>query len=242
KQMGAIIDADLVIYEKDFQAAVDTAVDQANRDEKNLVDTAEIVEILTPAEEEADHASDGHAEGDGHDHGAIDPHIWLDPFNMEKIADAVTAKLVALDPDQASTYEANATTFKTALAALDASYRTGLATCETREIVTSHAAFAYLANRYGLHQIAIAGIDPSNEPSPAQLADITDHVKRNKITTVFTEELVSPAVAKTVANATGASLATLDPIEGLGKETSDQTYLTLMKRNLTALMKANRCT
>ena len=114
-------------------------------------------------------------------------------------------------------------------------------TCRTRTIVTSHAAFHYLAERYRLTQVPIAGLDPTNEPTPSQLADISSLVKREGITTIFTEELVSPAIAETVATETGATTATLDPIEGLGDDTGDESYLTLMQRNLDAIRTANGC-
>jgi zinc transport system substrate-binding protein len=90
--------------------------------------------------------------------------------------------------------------------------------------------------------VPIAGIDPTNEPSPGQLVEISSLVKREKITTIFAEELVNPAIAETVARETGARTATLDPIEGLGDNGGDETYLTLMRRNLDAIRTANGCT
>ena len=114
-------------------------------------------------------------------------------------------------------------------------------TCRTRTIVTSHAAFGHLAERYDLRQVPIAGIDPMNEPTPSELGRISDLVRREHITTVFTEELVSPAIAETVARETGARTATLDPIEGLGDDSRDETYMTLMRHDLDAIQKANDC-
>ncbi|VXB25563.1 metal ABC transporter substrate-binding protein [Aeromicrobium sp. 9AM] len=234
KQVGAVQGADLVIYEKHFQAAVDDAVKQADRSPKDTVDVASVIK-LKPLQAGAEE------EGHGHDHDDIDPHTWLDPENMVAVTRAVEAKLSAVDPDHASDYAANASKLVSDLQTLGTDFATGLKTCKTRTIVTSHAAFQYLAARYDLTQVPIAGIDPSNEPSPAQLADITDLVRKEKITTIFTEELVSPAIADTIAKETGATTATLDPIEGLSDATKDQTYLTLMRKNLETLRKANSC-
>jgi zinc transport system substrate-binding protein len=233
KQVGDVQNADLVVYEKHFQAAVDDAVKQAGRSAKDTVDVASDVELksLQPGTEE-----------EGHDHSAEDPHTWLDPNNMIIVTKAVAGQLSQVDPDHAKAYAANADKLIDELSDLDEAYTTGLKTCRTRTIVTSHAAFQYLADRYDLTQVPIAGIDPANEPSPSQLADITKLVRKEKITTIFTEELVSPAIADTIAKETGATTATLDPIEGLSDATKDQTYLTLMRKNLGTLREANSCT
>lgn len=231
KQVGAVQEADLVIFEKSFQAAVDKAVDQASRKTADTVDVAKLVTLKS--------LQKGAAEPG--EHGNNDPHVWLDPQNMIAVTKAVSTKLSALDPEHATTYAANAARLETELGALSDSFATGLKNCRTHTIVTSHAAFQYLADRYGLVQVPIAGIDPSNEPSPSQLADITDLVRKEKISTIFTEELVSPAIADTVARETGAKTATLDPIEGLSDETAHENYLTLMAKNLTAIAKADSC-
>ncbi len=249
KQVASVQDADLVIYQHEFQAAVDDAVERAGREEGTTLDVAEEVELLDAPEgaHTHSHAEDEHAheEGEesheGHDHGDTDPHVWLDPTNMEKVVAAVADHLSEVDPGHAEEYAANAEAVTGQLADLDGQFSTTLATCERRTIVTSHAAFAYLAHQYDLEQISIAGIDPSNEPSAAQLADISDEVKEEGVTTIFTERLVSPAVAETVARQTGARTAVLDPLEGLSDETSQETYLTIMEANLNAIAAANGC-
>ena len=251
KQVGDVQNADLVIYEEHFQAAVDDAVDQADRSKKDTVDVASVVKLKplqAGAEEGHDHAAEeqahkeeGHEEG--HDHGEEDPHGWLDPENMVAVTKAVEAKLSAADPDHANDYPANAAKLISELENLGTrASRPASRPARPATIVTSHAAFQYLAARYDLTQVPIAGLDPANEPSPKQLADITKLVRKEKITTIFTEELVSPAIAKTIAKETGARTATLDPIEGLSDATKGQTYLTLMRKNLETLRKANSCT
>jgi zinc transport system substrate-binding protein len=219
KQVGAVQSADLVIYQRGFQNAVDDAVDQADLPAENVLDVAEIV-----------HLDEAHG----------DPHTWLDPGTMVKVTRAVEERLSEAHPDQASDFAAKAQRLEQDLTRLDSAFADGLKTCRTRTIVTSHAAFHYLAERYRLTQVPIAGLDPTNEPTPSQLADISSSVKREGITTIFTEELVSPAIAETVAEETGARTATLDPIEGLGDD-GDESYLTLMRRNLDAIRTANGC-
>lgn len=238
KQVAAVQEADLVIYQTDFQPAVDTAVDQAKRSKKNTIDVATHITLDPSSAEEEGHEEETADE----DHAATDPHVWLDPVNMRVITNAVETQLSEADPAHADTYRANADKLLAKLDGLNADFEQGLATCRTRTIVTSHAAFHYLAAQYDLTQEPIAGIDPSNEPSPSQLADITDLVREQGITTIFTEELVSPAIADTIARETGATTATLDPIEGLSDDTKDETYVTLMEKNLATLTKANSCT
>ena len=229
KQVGAVQGADLIVYQRGFQSAVDDAVDQADRSGDDVLDVAKIVSL------DDEHAEDSH-EQEGHD----DPHTWLDPTTMIPVAKAIEERLTKADPDHASAFAANTRRLERELTRLDTDFADGVKTCRTRTIVTSHAAFHYLAERYRLTQVPIAGIDPTNEPTPAQLADISALVKREGITTIFTEELVSPAIADTVARETGARTATLDPIEGLG-DNDGETYLTLMKRNLDAIRTANGC-
>ena len=218
KQVGAVQDADLVIYQRGFQSAVDAAVERADRADSDVVDVSDLVPSTR------------------------DPHTWLDPQSMIAVTKTVASKLSEADPDHASSYAANATRLEQQLDDLDRDFAAGLKSCRIRTIVTSHAAFGHLADRYDLAQVAIAGIDPTNEPTPSKLAEISALVRRERVTTVFTEELVSPAIAKTVARETGAGIATLDPVEGLGDNTRNETYLTLMRHNLEAIRKANGCT
>ena len=234
KQVAAVQDADLVIYEKHFQSAVDQAVEQADRSKGSTIDADRELKVLPSQEGTGE-------EGDDHDHGNEDPHTWLDPTNMIVMTNEVASRLSSIEPAHAADFEARAAALVTKIKTLDAAFQAGLKTCERRTIVTSHAAFQYLAKRYDLAQVPIAGLDPTNEPSPSQLADITKLVRKEGITTIFTEELVSPAVAKTIARETGTKVDTLDPIEGLSDDTVDENYLTLMQQNLTTLQKANSC-
>ena len=155
------------------------------------------------------------------------------------MADDVAAQLGEIDPDHAAEYEANARSFAQAMTDLDDEYAAGLATCESRTIVTTHEAFSYLADRYDLEQVGISGIDPEGEPSPARLAEVGDVVRDEGVTTIFFETLASPKVAQTLADELGVGTAVLDPLEGLTDDTQD--YASVAKTNLETLRTALSC-
>jgi zinc transport system substrate-binding protein len=167
--------------------------------------------------------------------GGLDPHVWLDPIRYASVARAIARALG--DP-------AGADPLVSRLRTLDGEYRQGLARCARRTLVTSHAAFGYLANRYGLRQIALLGLAPETEPTPRALASLVHTVRESGATTVLTERLASPALAETVAREAGASTAVLDPLEGLTASELDagRTYFDVMRGNLAVLRRALGCT
>jgi zinc transport system substrate-binding protein len=226
RQVAALQQADLVIYLHGFQAAVDAAVPDAKRgaalDLTGVVDVQPPDSGLTVATK-----------------GGADPHVWLDPTRMRAIVQSVATRLAEQDPKHAAGYTARARTTDAKLAALDGLLRQSLQHCARTDIVTSHTAFAYLARRYGLHQIGIAGLSPDAEPAPRRLAQVATFAKRNHVTTIFFESLVDPKLAQTVASEIGARTAVLDPIEGV-KHGDD--YLSVMRRNAATLHTALGCT
>ncbi len=226
RQVGAVSTADLVVYERTFQAAVDEAVDQSGA--ADVLDTASVVPLkpLTAAEP---------------GNGGLDPHVWLDPVNMVTIADAVAKRLSALDAEHASTYAANAAALGSELHAVDQEYTAGLADCRRTEFITTHTAFGYLADRYGLTQLGITGLSPDAEPSPARVAKVQADAREHGVTTIFYETLVSPAIAKSIAGDLGLVTDVLDPIEGITETSRGRDYVAVMRSNLAALEKANGC-
>ena len=155
------------------------------------------------------------------------------------MATEVAHELAEVDPDNAETYESNAEELATELAALDEEFAAGLATCERDTIVVSHDAYGYLADKYDLEQVSIAGLDPDTEPSPARLAEIGKVVEAEGVTTVFSESLVNPKVAETLAAEHGIETAVLDPVENQSDENAD--YQQVMRNNLEALRTALDC-
>jgi zinc transport system substrate-binding protein len=245
-QTADLDEAELVVFQHEFQPAVDEAID--NVADAVVVDAAEAVELRSIEEqheghedehgaEEDEHASE---EEDEHAHGDTDPHFWQDPLLMADMADAVAEGLARVDADGAATYQANADELRAELEDLDAEFTEGLAGCKRDTVVVSHEAFGYL-ERYGLHFEGIAGLSPDAEPTPAVLADLEELIASEGITTVFSERLASPAMAESLASDTGVKTAVLDPIEGPGDEDEASDYLALMRQNLAALQRANGC-
>ncbi|SCE96801.1 metal ABC transporter substrate-binding protein [Micromonospora chokoriensis] len=234
-QVGQVSDAELIVYLKGFQPAVDDAVAQNGGD--RAFDVTSVQPLLDASAGGHDHeGEEGHTE----DSGGKDPHVWLDPTRLAGIGDQLAQRLGAADPDHAADYTARAATLRADLTALDSEFKTGLATCQRREIVTSHAAFGYLADRYQLDQVGITGLSPDVEPSPQRLAHVIEEAKEHQATTIFFETLVSPKVAETIAGQVGARTAVLDPIEGLAAG-SNGDYLSVMRTNLQTLQTALSC-
>jgi zinc transport system substrate-binding protein len=235
QQVAAVTEADLVLYLAEFQPAVDAAVEQSP---DNAVDVAAGIETL-PAEEHAH--EEGEEEGD-HEHAetTYDPHVWLDPTNMVTIVGTIEKRLAEADPDGAATYAANAAAATAALTELDEAWQAGTESCANTNLVVSHEAFGYLAARYGFEQVGISGLTPDAEPSPAAIAEIAEFVKANDVKTIYSETLVDPAVAETIAAETGAATAVLDPIEGLA-EGSTEDYLSIMETNLETVREGQPC-
>jgi zinc transport system substrate-binding protein len=231
QQVREVADADLVVYLKGFQPAVDETV--AQQAAHRSFDVATVQPLLN--------ASAADEEEGGQDHlGGKDPHVWLDPTRLAAIADQLAGRLGAVDKAHAADYTVRATGLRTDLTALDAEYASGLRTCQRHEIVTSHSAFGYLAARYHLRQIGITGLSPEDEPTPQHLAAVAAQARQLGATTIFFETLVSPKVAEAVANEVHATTAVLDPIEGLQPGSSDD-YFSVMRRNLTTLRTALGC-
>ena len=223
-QVAQISEADVVLYIKGFQPAVDEAVEQQAGD--RAIDVAADLTRLEGHEDEGE---------------ALDPHVWLNPQNMAAIGQTIATRLAEVDPESAKTTAANAATLSDSMATLDGEYSTGLAACERTDMVVSHEAFGYLAAAYGLTQVGISGLSPEAEPSPARMREVADLVSREGITTIYYETLVDPKVAQTIADETGASAVVLDPLEGLAAD-STADYVSVMQQNLATLKTGQGCT
>jgi len=231
--VAAVHDADLVVYLAGFQSAVDDAVDAEARG--RAFDVGAVARLNLGSSEP------GGVPSAVQGRRALDPHFWLDPTRLADVADAVAAQLARIDPSGAAAYAANATALRARLKRLDAEFATGLAHCRSHLLVTSHEAFAYLSARYHLQQVGIAGRSPDNEPDAATLARIADLVRSQGVTTIYYETLVSPAIARTVAQEAGVRTAVLDPLEGLVPG-SQRDYLSVMRTDLAALRAGQECT
>jgi zinc transport system substrate-binding protein len=216
-QIVEVSGADLLIYiGEDFQPALEDVLPDV---EGETLDALDEVGALESGDQ-------------------VDPHMWLDPQRLSRLSDVTADKLSDLDPDNAGTYRGNARDLVSKLEELDTEYNDGLQHCDSRELVTAHEAFAYLADRYGLEQVGIAGIDPESEPSPQRLAEVADFVREHDVKTIFFEELLPPAVADTIAEETGATTRPLNPLES---PPEDGDYLSAMRVNLGSLQEGLGC-
>ncbi len=172
-----------------------------------------------------------------------DPHVWLDPQLAKAQVAKITEGYITIDPEHTAVYKTNQMQLNQKLDALDSEYKVGLQNCRSKDIITSHAAFAYLAERYGLNQVAISGISPDEEPSAQQLANVAAFAKKNNIKYIFFESLVSPKLSETVAHEIGAKTLVLDPIEGISDDDIAQgkNYFSVMESNLKNLQEALGC-
>jgi len=237
RDVATVSKARLVVYEKGLQGAVDQAVESQGRNHSLDVSPAARLNLrFQPTVGAPAQVADENAPG------TRDPHFWLDPQRYSEVARAIAARLSSADPANKADYDKNAKAFGGRLATLSQDFTAGLATCRRKEIVTSHAAFGYLAERFGLRQIAINGLSPGAEPRAAVLAAVSSYARTHGVTTIYAETLVSPAIAQTLANETGAMMATLDPVEGLTGKSEGKDYFTVMRANLRALQAGQSCT
>jgi zinc transport system substrate-binding protein len=194
-----------------------------------MVEATKDISLLSSSEEEAETPKD--------------PHVWLDPVLASQEVENIKNGLIVADPANQQTYQQNATHFQNQLADLDSGFRTGLANCQSRDIVTSHNAFQYLGKRYGLNILSISGLSPDEEPTPRKLAEVTQFVKKHNVKYIFFESLVSPKLSDTIAQETGAKTIAFNPLEGLTEEevAAGKNYLSVQKENLKALQTALEC-
>jgi zinc transport system substrate-binding protein len=212
RQLADVVDADVVVHLSAMQPAVDDVL--ATHPPAHLVDATRYADLEN------------------------DPHFWLDPTRLARVGQDVAAELSEVDPGGTAEYRAGAEALGNRLDELDARYAATLAGCAGAALVTSHEAFGYLAQRYGLRQIGIAGVDPTVEPSPARLRDVIDVVRENPVTTIFFESTANPAVAELLAADLGVRTAVLHPVERVD---ADEDYLSLMEDNLEALSSGLVC-
>ncbi|MBW8821031.1 MAG: zinc ABC transporter substrate-binding protein [Streptomyces sp.] len=235
KQTAQLQESDAVLYLKNLQPSVDDAVSQSEI--KTKIDAASLTELEKHGNEVGGHA----AEHDDHANGelkGLDPHIWLDPVRYAQVAEGVGKAFEKADPDHAADYKANTAALVKKLDALNTEFETGLKNTATKVFVTTHAAFGYLAERYGLTEEAINGLDPESEPSADRVKDLEKMAKADGVTTVFYETLVSDKTAKTIASDSGLKTDVLDPIEGITAKSRGKDYFAVQEANLKALQSA----
>ncbi|MEV5592407.1 metal ABC transporter substrate-binding protein [Streptomyces sp. NPDC052496] len=250
RQIADLGESDAIVYLKGVQPAVDKAVQQSGV--QHTVDAASLTELKkhgsevdghdhTTGDNGTGHDEHGHEGHEGHDHEADgdDPHIWLDPVKFAQVAKGVGKTLADADPAHKADYARNTDDVVKKLNDLNKKFQDGLKNKKTDTFITTHAAFGYLAERYGLTEEAINGIDPeSGDVSGSRMKELQKLAKDHHVDTVFFETLTSPAMAKTLAKDLGVKTAVLDPIEGITEKSQGTDYVQVMESNLAALQKA----
>lgn len=235
QQTAALQESDAVLYLKNLQPAVDDAVSQS--EVKTKIDAASLTTEEKHGNEVGGHAAT-HDTSKNEELAGLDPHIWLDPVRYAQVAEGVGKAFEKADPDNAADYKTRTAALVTKLDALDTEFKTGLANTKTKVFITTHAAFGYLAERYGLTEEAINGLDPESEPSAERVKDLEKMAKADGVTTVFYETLVSDKTAKTIAADANLKTDVLDPIEGITAKSRGKDYFSVQRANLKALQTA----
>ncbi|WBO66466.1 metal ABC transporter substrate-binding protein [Streptomyces camelliae] len=235
KQIAQLQDSDAVLYLKNLQPSVDDAVAQSPV--KTKIDAASLTTLEEHGNEVGGHAA-AHDTHTGEESGGKDPHLWLDPVRYAQVAQGVGAAFEKADPKHAADYKTNTAALVKRLNDLDRQFKDGLANTKTKVFITTHAAFGYLAERYGLTEEAINGLDPESEPSAARVRDLETMAKADGVSTVFYETLVSDKTAKTIAGDAGLKTDVLDPIEGITAKSRGKDYFSVQEANLKALQQA----
>jgi len=230
RQVAQVDTARVGFYERGLSPSVDQAMDNDSPD--HVLDVTGAVPLAAPV-------TGSGIESTSDDR---DPHFWLDPVLMRHATRAFARTMADADPDHATYYLRQGRRLAGDLGRLDGDYASGLRSCATRTVVVSHDAFEYLARRYHLDVVPIAGLEPDAEPSLSRLHDLAGVISEAHVTTIFFETLASPDLARSLAGDLGLETAVLDPVEGLTSADPHATYLTLMRQNLAALAKAGDCT
>ncbi|MFE0377216.1 metal ABC transporter substrate-binding protein [Streptomyces inhibens] len=237
QQTGRLGESGAIVYLKGLQPAVDDAVKQSGVE--NVADAA----ALTPLEEHGTEV-DGHhhTTGDNHSHseaeGGKDPHIWLDPVKYAEVAKGVNKTLAKADPDHKADFQKNTDALVKKLEALNKEFQDGLKKRASDTFITTHAAFGYLAERYGLTEEAVSGLDPESEPSAKRIRDLHSLATEHHVSTIFFETIANPATAKALAGDLHLKTDVLDPLEGITAKSRGKDYFGVQRANLAALQKA----
>ncbi|MET9388384.1 metal ABC transporter substrate-binding protein [Streptomyces sp. NPDC002928] len=235
QQRVQLEESDAVLYLKNLQPTIDDAVSQS--EVKTKIDAASLTTLEQHGNEVGGHAAE-HDTHEGEESAGQDPHIWLDPVKYAEVAKGVGSAFEKADPDHAADYKKNTAALVAKLDDLNTRFEEGLANTDSKVFITTHAAFGYLAERYGLTEEAISGLDPESEPSANRVKELEKMAKADGVTTVFYETLVSGKTAETVAEDAGLKTDVLDPIEGITDKSRGTDYFSVQEANLKALQTA----
>ncbi|QKX51532.1 zinc ABC transporter solute-binding protein [Planococcus glaciei] len=257
QDMIALAEADLMFYiGLGLEGFIDSAKKTLSDENVQFVAAADAItdEQLEAAshgehaeEEEHAHEEEGHEEEaheeeghEGHNHGSTDPHVWMSPVLSQTLAESIKDSLIEADPDGSGTYESNYAELIVELENLDRSFSELAERVENDTFFVSHSAFGYIAEPYGFEQVAIAGLNSQDEPSQKELTQIVDQAKEKNINYIIFEQNVSSNLTEVIQKEVGAEALQMHNLGVLTQTDidSEETYFTLMEKNLQTLEKA----
>lgn len=254
QDIATLNEADVFVYNsEDMETFVPTLLESIDNPDLTIIEAASDIELIdgdveTVGETTEDtHSDEEHAEEEDHDHDGhsheTDPHTWLDPVNAVTEMQTIANALTEADPDNAETYQENAEQFASDMMAVHEEYASIFEAAETKTFLTQHAAFGYLANRYGLHQAAVTGVTDSAEPSPKRIADIVSYMEENNISVIYGQTGGATEIATTIASEVGGSVGELQSMESVDTSqypADGDGFIAIMKANLESLAEGIR--
>ncbi|MFQ3549693.1 MAG: metal ABC transporter substrate-binding protein [Armatimonadota bacterium] len=238
-QMELISKADvLVLNGVELEFWAHKAIEASGNKDLIVVDTSEKVDIIfdeTEHEHEKHSDSDvhGHVEDEGccdHIHTAGNPHIWLDPVIAKEQVIAIRDAFIKANPNNRDAYIVNADNYISQLEKLDKDIREEVSSFTNKNFIAFHSAWVYFAKRYGLNQAAVVMEREGVEPSPAEIKELIDLVKKLDAKAIFAEPQFSPKAAETIANEAGIKVLFLDPL--------GENYIETMRENIKQMSEA----
>lgn len=258
QDIATLNEADVFVYNsEDMETFVPTLLESIDNPDLVIIEAASEVELIdgdvetvgetTSEEETEEHSEEEHTNEDtdaeteedheGHSH-ETDPHTWLDPVNAVTEAQTIANALTEADADNAETYQENAGQFASDMMAVHDEYASLFESAETKTFLTQHAAFGYLANRYGLHQAAVTGVTASAEPSPKRIAEIVSYMEENNISVIYGQAGGATEIATTIASEVGGTVGELQSMESVDTSqypADGDGFIAILKANLESL-------
>jgi zinc transport system substrate-binding protein len=244
KEMVKIAESDAFIYNgAGLEPFAKQISDSIQSEDVKIVEASKGVDLINHGhdhEGEEGHHEEGGGHEDEHDHGDKDPHGWLDPMLSIQLAENIKDTLVELKPEKEDAFNKNFEELKGNLENLHEEFHTKLDILPGNRIIVSHAAYGYWEQVYGIEQIAVSGLSPSNEPSQKELQNLIEMAEKYGLKYVLFEQNVTPKVAEVVRKEIGAEALRIHNLSVLTEEdmNNNEDYFTLMHQNLETLSKA----
>ncbi|WP_394237338.1 metal ABC transporter solute-binding protein, Zn/Mn family [Niallia oryzisoli] len=229
KTMIKIAEGDAFIYlGTGIEGFTDAVINAIKNEDTRIVKASEGISLIKSSEPSEEAGNAGDEEGD------YDPHVWLDPERSIQLAKNIKNALVEIKPDQKEYFEENYNRLKEELEELDLSFKTMVENSPNNTFIVAHSAYGYWEDAYGLNQIGISGLSPSDEPSQKSLMEIIKIAETSNINYVLFEQNVENRVAEVIKEEIGADTLTLHNLESLNEEDirNNEDYISIMKKNI----------